>query len=190
MSASARTAAISSTRGSRGTTGASRGFVPTPVLVAKSNASGVIVAARLTGCSTLADDDLGNDIAAVDNSSSAFFLVVNVVVAMIMGVIAVGMIVIVVSVGMSAVAVATEHEETNQVGEEASRTDNEHELGVFNRGGFDESSQGLEDNGDAEGDKEDGIEEGTEDFGSYPLVIVSMRKATVEVGGVVGILQR
>lgn len=85
---------------------------------------------------------------------------------------AVGMIVavvIMVVVGVTvAVTVAAEDKESDEVGEEASGTDDKHQLGVADLRGLDESGQGFEDNGNAEGDEEDGVEEGTEDLSAHP----------------------
>lgn len=67
------------------------------------------------------------------------------------------------------VSVTTKDQKSDQVGEEASTTDNEYELRIVDLGWFDESSDGFQDDGDTKCDKEDGIEESTENFGSNPL---------------------
>lgn len=59
------------------------------------------------------------------------------------------------------VTVTTKHNKTEQVGDQASTSNNENKLGLVNLGGFNESSQSFEDDGDAECDEEDGVEEGT-----------------------------
>lgn len=67
------------------------------------------------------------------------------------------------------VAMTTENEEADEVGQEAGRANDEHKLGVVDLGRLNESGQGFEDDRDAEGDEENGIEEGTQDFGAHPL---------------------
>lgn len=87
------------------------------MLVVESNSSGRIsVGAGLAGCCAFANNDLGNDIVALDKSSSAFLLIVDMVMGVIVSVVVVSMIVIM-SMRMSAVAVAAEDKETDQVGE-------------------------------------------------------------------------
>ena len=98
-------------------------------------------------------------------TGAALLLVVGVVVRMVVGMIVVVMVVVGVTV-----AVAAEDKEADKVGEEASGTDDEHQLGVGDLLGLDESGQGFEDDGDAEGDEEDGVEEGTEDLSTHPLM--------------------
>lgn len=93
----------------------------------------------------------------------AFLLVVGVGVRM-----SVIMIVVVLA-GSMRVAMAAEDKETDKVGEQAGRTNNEHELGVIDLGGFDESGQCFEDDGNTEGDKENGVEKGTKNLCANPL---------------------
>lgn len=66
-------------------------------------------------------------------------------------------------------AVTAEDDEAKQVREETSAAYNEDEFRVVDLGWFDESCEGLEDNGDAERDEEDGVEEGTENLSAHPL---------------------
>lgn len=80
------------------------------------------------------------------------------------------MVVIVVAVSVSVgVTVATEDYKADEVGEEASASDDKYELRVFDVGALDESGKGLENDGNAECDEEDGVEEGAQNFGSNKL---------------------
>lgn len=62
------------------------------------------------------------------------------------------------------VAVAAKHHEADEVRGEAEAANNEDELRVGNLGGLKKSGDGLEDDGDAKRDQEDGVEEGAEDL--------------------------
>lgn len=77
-------------------------------------------------------------------------------------------VVVIVTVGV-AMAMPSEDEEADEVGEQSGRSNNQHEFGVIDLGWLDESGQRFEDDGNAKRDKEDGIEEGSEDLGSNPL---------------------
>jgi competence protein ComGC len=79
-----------------------------------------------------------------------------VVVRMIIVVVVVVVVIVFVPVRVS---MASQNEEANEVGEEPSRTNNQDEFGVADLGRFHESCQGFENDGYAEGDEEDGIEE-------------------------------
>lgn len=98
-------------------------------------------------------------------------LVMSVVVSMAMVMVVMVMIVIVVSVICVSVRVAmpAEHYEADEVGKQAGTSNDEYELRVADVGGFDESSDGFENDGNAESDEEDGVEEGAENLGPNPL---------------------
>lgn len=68
-----------------------------------------------------------------------------------------------------AVAVASEDHEANKVRCQAEATDDKHNLGVFDIGGIKEPRDSFENDGDAESDQEDGVEESSQNFGSQPL---------------------
>lgn len=72
---------------------------------------------------------------------------------------------------------ATEDEEADEVREETGTADGENEDGVADLWRLDETGESLENDRDAEGDEEDGVEKGTKDLGSHPLLLVSKRKA-------------
>lgn len=121
----------------------------------------------VTMLSRAADNDLGRDVAGIFVamvSGVAFLFVVSVVVrvavSMIVSVVVV-VVIVVVSTRSVRMAVAAENKEADKVGKETGAADNEHELGVVDLGRLNESGQGFEDDGDAEGDEEDGVEEGT-----------------------------
>ena len=92
-------------------------------------------------------------------------------------------VIIVVAVGVVArsvgVAVAAQDEEANQVGGQTSAADNQNQFGVFDGGRIEEALGGVQNDGDTEGDKEDGVEEGAEDFGAQPLFISQSRPLTL-----------
>ncbi|GKT41798.1 uncharacterized protein ColSpa_01978 [Colletotrichum spaethianum] len=84
----------------------------------------------------------------------------------------VAMIVFAVVVGVIAavgVAVAAEDKEADEVRGETEGTDDENQLGVIDLGRVEESGNGFENDGDAECDEEDGVEEGTENLSAQPL---------------------
>lgn len=103
--------------------------------------------------------------------SGALFLVVSmaVYVFVTMAVVVPVLVIVAMVVSSMPMSMATQDDETDKVGEETGATDDEDELGVLDLGRLDESGDGFEDDGDAEGDKEDGVEKGTENLGSYPL---------------------
>lgn len=104
--------------------------------------------------------------------SSAVCRIVSVAVfvAIVVMFVVVVMVVIVVAVSVSVgVTVATEDYKADEVGEEASASDDEYQLRVFDVGALDESGEGLENDGNAESDEEDGIEEGAQNLGSNKL---------------------
>lgn len=90
-------------------------------------------------------------------------------VGVIVSVVVLAVAVIVIVATAVGVAVATEDKEADEVGGKAKCTNNENENRVFDFGRVKESGYGLEDDGDAEGDEEDGVEEGAENLGSQPL---------------------
>lgn len=94
---------------------------------------------------------------------------VGVLVLMIVRVTFVVVVVVMVMLVAVGVTVAPKDEEPDEVREETRGTDDEDELRIVNLGGFDKSSQGLEDDGYAEGDEEDRVEESAQDFGAHPL---------------------
>ena len=71
--------------------------------------------------------------------------------------------------GSVGVAVAAQDEKAHQVGGQTSAADNQNQLGVLDGGRIEEALGSVKDDGDTEGDKEDGVEEGAEDFGAQPL---------------------
>jgi hypothetical protein len=73
-----------------------------------------------------------------------------------------------------AVAVVVEEEQSNDVGCKAERANNEDDLGVGDFLGLDKALNGFKEDGKAEGDEEDAIDECTQGFGSLPLRMVSM----------------
>lgn len=122
---------------------------------------------RLLGSSCAANNNLGQDLSGTATfisecavgmkTSVAFFFIVGMVVGM-----SVIMVMVVTTLTRSVgVTMATEDKETDEVREETSGTHDKHELGVADLRGFDESGKGFEDDGNAEGDKEDGVEEST-----------------------------
>lgn len=130
-----------------------------------------VAGAGLFSCVTMlsraADNDLGRDVGGIFVamvSSMAFLFVVSVVVRVVVSMIVsivVMVVVVVVSTRSVRMAVAAENKEADKVGKETGAANNEHELGVVDLWRFNESGQGFEDDGDAEGDEEDGVEEGT-----------------------------
>lgn len=66
-------------------------------------------------------------------------------------------------------AVSTKNQETNKIRGEAERSDDQDEFRVVNFWWVEESSERFQDNGNTQGNKEDGVEESTEDFGPEPL---------------------
>lgn len=119
----------------------------------------------VTMLSCAADNNLGRNVASIFMtmvSSMAFLFVVSVVVRVAMSmIVSVVVVIVIVSTRSVRMAVATENEETDKVGKETGATNNEHELGVVDLRRLNESGQGFEDDGDAERDEEDGVEEGT-----------------------------
>lgn len=112
-----------------------------------------------------ANNDLGRDVVGIFVamvSGMAFLFVVSVVmrVAVCM-IVSVVVVIVIVSTRSVRMAVAAENKESDKVGKETGAANNEHELGVVDLGRLNESGQGFEDDGDAEGDEEDGVEEGT-----------------------------
>jgi hypothetical protein len=69
--------------------------------------------------------------------------------------------VLVVTVRVAAVAMIVEQEKTDDVGREAERTDDKDNLGMRDFLGFDESLDRFEEDGQAERDKEDAVDEGS-----------------------------
>jgi hypothetical protein len=59
------------------------------------------------------------------------------------------------------VAVASEDKKADEVREKAGATNGEDKFGAGDLRWFDETSQGLEDDGYTEGDEEDGVEKST-----------------------------
>lgn len=146
-------------------------LVPVQIFITESDATsglGTVGARSISSVDGSPDDSFREDI--VDSSllvneggvqfpgGSTFFhiLLIRVVLSL----------VTLVTVG---VAVTAEDDEAKQVREETSAAYNEDEFGVVDLGWFDESCEGLEDNGDAERDEEDGVEEGTENLSAHPL---------------------
>jgi hypothetical protein len=78
-------------------------------------------------------------------------------------------VVIVVMVVPMVVPVSSQDDKAQQVGEEAGAAHDQDKLGVVDFGRFDEARQGFKNDGDAESNQEDGVEEGTENLGSNPL---------------------
>jgi len=62
--------------------------------------------------------------------------------------------------GTVGVPVPAEDSKAEEVGDEAQRADDEDELRVCDLGRFDKTGDGLEDDGDAEGDEEDRVKKG------------------------------
>lgn len=77
-------------------------------------------------------------------------------------------VVIVVMVVPMVVPVSSQDDKAQQVGEEAGAAHDQDKLGVVDFGRFDEARQGFKNDGDAESNQEDGVEEGTENLGSNP----------------------
>jgi uncharacterized membrane protein len=88
-------------------------------------------------------------------------VVVAVTVAMFVAFMVMAFVIMVVVVIAMRVSVAAEHEETNKVGEQAGRANDENELRVLDFGRVDKSGDGFENNGDAQSNEENGVEEGT-----------------------------
>ena len=133
----------------------------------------------LDGFTGALDDGIGEDASGVAglvgnigmdaSRRNTTFLVVCVVVYVFVAMavlMVMAMLVSSMSVGMT---VAAQDEETDEVGKETGATNDKDELGVFDLRRLDESCDGFEDDGYAKGDKEDGVEESTKNFGSYPL---------------------
>lgn len=106
---------------------------------------------------------------------------------MLVAVLAVGVVMIVTSVFMG-VTVAAQDEEANEVGKEAGASHDEDEFGLVDLGRLDETGEGFEDDGNAERDEEDGVEEGTKNFGANELYLsvsswlkVSLERLTPKV---------
>jgi hypothetical protein len=147
----------------------------------------VIGAGVLTSTSWTADNNLGR--AALDGSNvaglgrgmskQALLLIMDVAaveaMAMLVNVIVLVFMIMIVTLSSMGMSMASKDEETDKVGKQASAADSEDKLGVGDLRGLDETSQGFENNGYAKSDEEDGIEEGTENLGSHPLVRVSKR---------------
>lgn len=136
---------------------------------------GVIMEANVAGVGGAGNNSLGEDIANVTLFISHFISVEDGgrrvgIVAMAMGVrVALLFVAVVVATRSVRVTVAAEDEETSQVGRQTSAANSEDKLRIFDLGGFDEAGEGLEDNGNAKGDEEDGVEKGAEDFSTNPL---------------------
>jgi hypothetical protein len=88
-------------------------------------------------------------------------LVVVVAVAVAMGMAVMVMAFVIMVVIAMRVSVPAEHEEAHKIGEQASRANDENELWVLDFGRVDKSGDGFKNNGDAEGNEENGVEEGT-----------------------------
>lgn len=73
---------------------------------------------------------------------------------------------------MSAVSMIVEEEETDDVGCEAERTDDEDELRVRDFLRFYKSLDRFEEDGEAERDKEDAVDKGSKRFSALPLLEV------------------
>lgn len=81
-------------------------------------------------------------------------------------------VIVIVATRSVRVSVAAEDKEADEVGEEAGASNDEDKLGLRDLGGFDETSQGFENDGHAEGDEKYGVEEGTEDFSANKLSLL------------------
>ena len=78
------------------------------------------------------------------------------------------------AVGLAAVTVVVEEEETDNVGQEAARTDDEDDDRVGNVLRLDEALDGLEEDRETQRDKEDAVDEGPQGFRALPLLQVSI----------------
>lgn len=76
---------------------------------------------------------------------------------------------VVVVMVVTSVGVAAEDKKSDKVGGKAEGADDKDKLGVVNLGRVEESGDGLEDDGDAESNQEDGVEESTQNLCSQPL---------------------
>lgn len=127
--------------------------------------AGAGLLSSVTMLSRAADNDLGRNVGGIFVamvSSMAFLFVVSVVVRVAVSmIVSVVVVIVVVSTRSVRMAVAAENKEADKVRKETGAANNEHELGVVDLGRLNESGQGFEDDGDAEGDEEDGVEEGT-----------------------------
>lgn len=65
------------------------------------------------------------------------------------------------SVGVAAMAMVMEEEKTDDVGGKTETPDNQHELRVTDFLGLDETLNGFKEDGEAQGDEEDSIDEGS-----------------------------
>lgn len=150
-------------------------------IVVEPYATMLILGARAFSASRTADDDLRSNAARVLDSSNVTGLVRTVaketllfIVGVIMTVVVLVCMLVIVFVVMAIsravrVAMATEDEETDEIGEETGASNSEDELRAVDLRGFDESGESLENDGHAKSDKEDGVEESTKDFGANPL---------------------
>lgn len=147
--------AIASPGMGREATGSGTGLLPVVVLFLEAQA------AAFVGTMSMG--------MALSIEEALFFVVgVSVVVGMFVIVVIV-VIVVVVIVGMSmGVSMAAENEEAEKVRKQTGGTDDEHHLGVVDFRGFDESSKSFENDGNAESDKEDGVEKSTKNLGANP----------------------
>lgn len=142
------------------------------VLLALAREAATAVLAIRRGAGLGAGGDLANDNIGVDIFDRARFVgdVASLLVSVMAVRVAVVMAVVVATFFVAmVVAVTAEDYKAEEVGNKTGNTDNEDELGLVDLGGFDESCEGFEDDGDAESDEEDGVEEGTEDLGANPL---------------------
>jgi hypothetical protein len=145
-------AAIATSRVGGEATGSGTGLLPVVVLFLEEQAAAII-------------GTLSMGVAL--GSGEALFLVVGV--SVLVDVFGVVVIVVVVVVGGSmGVAMAAENEEAEEVREETGGTDDEHQLGVVDLRGLDESGESFENDGNAESNEEDGVEESTKNLGANP----------------------
>lgn len=144
----------------------------------------VIRAGSVTSTCRATDNDIwrtaaldGSNIAGLGRrmANKALLLIVCMTVvqtvAMLVNMIMLILMTVIVPLPSVRVSMTTEDKEADQVGEEAGAANSKDKLGVADLRGLDKTSQRLKDNRDAQGDQEDGIEEGSKDFSSHPLTI-------------------
>lgn len=81
-------------------------------------------------------------------------------------------VIVIMSVAVTSMAMLVEQQQTHNVGAQASGSDNGNELGVGDHLGLKQSLDGLEQNGQAQGQQENGVGQSSENLGSLPSVRV------------------